>query len=43
MIDREFTGDFTHSECPKLPKGSIDGIWRRNKVKRMITQHKTHR
>ena len=42
MVDQEFTGDFTHSECPKFPRGSIDGIWNPTKVSKMINQHKTH-
>ncbi len=43
MIDPEFITDFTEDDCPPLKKASIIGIWKHNKVRRMIVHHKTHR
>lgn len=44
MLDSEFTTDynFLKNECPPLKKASIVGIWKHNKIRRMIAHHKAH-
>ncbi len=43
MIDQEFNREFTQDESPPLKKATIVGIWRHNKIRKMVIHHKNHR
>ena len=40
MIDQEFNREFTQDESPPLKKASIIGIWKHNKIRKLVQHHR---
>lgn len=43
MLDSEFSADFNEDKCVPPKNATIVGIYKHNKIRKMIIHHRTHR